>query len=203
MPDWLCVIGAKNRLLIRHIQLHFSTSQLTKVLGTVHVGGRPGEPSRVGGNFLEQGLQVLALGHNLETMTISFEVPNPGEYSINLKNAPLELFSVDYFQSDRLKKALCKITGIKMLVCEPTVGKHTIEEIDGIDTDLMPGVRAGIREVSDIMEAGYEMRTKQEVDATWSSRQIGQVDSAIQKLEFARKMALRELSYAEVARSGC
>lgn len=202
MPKWLSTIGAKNRLLIRHIQLHFSTSQFTKVLGAVHYGGRPGKPSPVGGDFLAEGLQLLALGHNLETTTISFEVPKEGEYSINLKDAPLELLSVEHFQSDRLRNALCKITGLKTLVCEPAVGKHTIRELDGSYTDLTVGVRAGIREVRDIMEAGYELRTKQQVDATFSSCQIDQVKSSIQKLEPARKVALRELSYAEVARLG-
>ena len=54
------------------------------------------------------------------------------------------------------------------------------------------------------MEAGYKTRAEQEViTTTWSSPYIDQVGFLAQELEFARKLALRELSYAEVARLGC
>ncbi|CAF9935414.1 hypothetical protein IMSHALPRED_010219 [Imshaugia aleurites] len=146
MRDWLSIIGAKNRLLIRHVQLHFNQSQFAKVLGAGHWGGKPRKLTSVGGDFVERGLQELALGHNLETITISFEVPKTGEYSIDLAYAPLQLFPDDpHFHSDRLKKALCNISGIRTLVCEPTRVKQ-LEDSHGSDSDRMAGIRASIEE---------------------------------------------------------
>lgn len=203
MSKWLSAIGARNRSLIRHIQLHFFTSRYVKVLGARHWGARPGKPSAVGGDFLERGLQLLASGHNLETFTISFEAPKPGEYSINLKEAPIELFSLRGAYSDRLKKALCSITRVGRFSCDPTVGKYTCREVDGSDSDCLEGVHESIREVRSSMEAGYETPTEQEVMTTWSSPYIDQVGFRAEEVEFARKLSLRELSYAEVARLGC
>lgn len=45
-------------------------------------------------------------------MSISFEVPKPGEYDLCLQEAPVELFSIDKFPLNRLKE-LRNITGVK------------------------------------------------------------------------------------------
>lgn len=203
MGNWLSAIGARNKSLIRRIQLHFFTSRYVKVQGARHLGSRLGKPSAVGGDFLEQGLQMLAAGHNLETFTISFEAPKPGEYSIDMKQAPIELFSIGIAYSDRLKKALCNITRVRHFSCDPTVGKYTCKEVDGSSSDCLARLHESIHEVRRSMEAGYKPRMEKEVITTWSSTYIDQVGFLAQELEFARKLTLRELSYAEVARLGC
>ena len=149
MGNWLSAIGARNRLLIQHLQLHFYTSRFVKVQSARHpdLDTRPGKPAAVGGDFLERGLQELASGHNLETFKISFEAPRPGEYRTDVKEAPVELFSLRGAYSDRLKKALCSITRVGRFSCDPSVGKYTWREVDGSDSDCLKGVHESIREV--------------------------------------------------------
>ena len=199
MHRWLSDIGERNRLRIRHIQLHFDTSQFTKVLGAAHRGGKPGKPSPVGGEFPEGGLRQLALGHNLESMTMSFPVPMPGGY---MDCAPLHLFSADQFHSDRLKKALCNVTGLRTLVCEPTIREHTASDDGDSDPETVDSIRAGIREVRNSMTSGYETRTKHEVTTQWSRPFINQIRRVIQQHDLACKLSERQLSYAAVARIG-
>ena len=199
MRRWLSDIGERNRLRIRHIQLHFDTSQFAKVLGTAHRGGKPGKPCPVGGEYLEGGLRQLALGHNLESIKMSFPVPMPCGY---MDCAPLFLFSTDQFHSDRLKKALCNVTGLRTLVCEPTTGEHTASDDGGSAPDSVDSIRAGIREVRNSMTSGYETRTKHEVTTQWSRPFIDQIDRVIQQHDLACKLSQRQLSYAAVARIG-
>ena len=67
MHKWLTAIGEKNRMRIRHIQLHFHGPQFVKFLGE-HLGWAPTFPlplTSVGGELLAKASELLGSAHNL------------------------------------------------------------------------------------------------------------------------------------------
>lgn len=169
MQGWLIAIGEKNRMRIRHIQLHFHGPRFVKFLGERHEWFPPvpqGKPCPVGGEFLAKALELLGSAHNLETLRISFDYPprdeasNDPQCGINTINNrriwSMQAFDL-LFQPEKprnLKNALCTVTGIKRLVYQDMRdAKNSIYRV----TD---GARAGLKEVREAMEFGHPSRLK-------------------------------------------
>ena len=161
MHQWLVTIGVKNRLRIRHIELHFSSSKSIKVLDEWSYHGNPRINCQVGGDFLEQALELISQAHNLETIRITFKAPSKhqmnevGDERFNTMNAFIDLFSSKY--SSRVKAALSSITGIKRLECEEMTGDLLAVGKNGWE-NIMDAARVGLREVKDAMEFGHPSR---------------------------------------------
>ena len=166
MHDWLVTIGEKNRMRIRQIQLHFSSSIFTKTLDEWDCEGRPKLKCDFGGDILLRGLELLSRAHNLQTIRITFKKPRTifNEYDIELAeddriesmNAFVELFAPEY--SGHVKAALSGITGIKRLECEEMRGTLTIVDEHGREDKPMNAARAGLRETRKVMEFGHVSR---------------------------------------------
>lgn len=130
MKRWLSDIGERNRLRIRHIQIHFSDSRFAKVQPAEYwtMSQRLGKPCPVGGDVLAEALEFLASGHNLDTFGIFFE-SSTGDHPYGVEVRQREhrkafghLFSTIYHPySDTMKTALSSIVGNRSLVCEGLV----------------------------------------------------------------------------------
>ncbi|MCJ1460019.1 hypothetical protein MMC28_010398 [Mycoblastus sanguinarius] len=208
MHHWLSMIGEKNRLRIRHLHLHFSSSQFTDILGNRDEKGRPGELSPVGGDLVADALSFFGNGHNLDTVEVSFQkstnedtqpannrLSGFGRYGY-LKEAFLDLFRPGYRNSS-LKCALSSIKGVKHLKCEEMVG-DLVDTLHG--TNLMDEARAGLREVKSMMESGHATRQKQDVSAIWTGRYVDQVEHSLSDpSNLASKLSALDLGGARMA----
>ena len=170
MHDWLVDIGEKNRMRIRHIQLHFSGSRFVKFLGERHswFPGFPWKPSPVGGDFLGRALKLLGNAHNLETFRISFNHPSFDEASdktqcdISRKRLCAKQAFQLLFQPEKprnLKTVLCGIAGVKRLLCQE-IGNAEISNANDTHFRVTDGARAGLRQVREAMEFGHPSRLR-------------------------------------------
>ncbi|CAD6575994.1 MAG: hypothetical protein ASARMPREDX12_007670 [Alectoria sarmentosa] len=183
LKSWLSTIGERNRLRIRHIQIHFSDSRFTKVQPASHWtwDRRPGKPSHVGGDVLAEALQFLAGGHNLDTFGIFF-ISSPRDLLDDVgfqrrlhRMAFGHLFSETYHpHSGKMMKALSSICGIRMLECED------ITDADEQDKSEMTAIQGDYRKVKAAMEYGYGKHLKLEAPALWSKPYVDQIEWVMQ-----------------------
>lgn len=163
MHQWLVTIGVKNRMRIRHIELHFSSSKFVQVLDEWSCYGKSWKSCPIGGDFVEQALKLISKAHNLETIRITFKTPSkhdkyePADVSYDSMNAFRDLFSPKY--SGHVKAALSSITGIKRLECEEMTGDLLAVGKNGWE-NIMNAARADLREVTEAMEFGHPTRLK-------------------------------------------
>ena len=170
MGDWLRGIGQKNRALIKHVHLHFTKAQFTKVLGMYYPsGGSEGKPCPVGGDLVVDALEVLGRSHCLRTIKITFL--GAMEEAEEWRDEKAEIRSVEcafrdvFLPGSRLGAALRKIRGLTRFYCEEMKGTYVGE--DGLDQ--MDAARTGLQDLRKHVEVGVvEKEEARESAVFWS-----------------------------------
>ena len=127
MPDWLRGNDSYNVRLTRHLYLHFSSVQYTKMLGMCYPHDEyKGKPSPVGGDLLVETLELLAANHNLSMLEITFaksaQESSDASRVLAAYNSFQSTFRILFFSDSRIIAALRKIRSLAHLYCEKMPG---------------------------------------------------------------------------------
>ena len=198
-------IGERNRLKIRHIELHFSSAQFTKCLGDSHYdssGSKPYKPDPVGGELVKKFFDLLSNGHNLKTLTVKIES------HVYPKEALDDTFShlFDTAPLHRIKTSLMGIQGIQKL------DYVVLANYNPATPDTLPPMEVnndhvGFMEVKTAMEHGWKDRVDQEPTTPWRKPYAAQIARLLRCVEVQeerdrRLMRYREHDSPEVRESG-
>lgn len=155
-----------------------------------HIRGRPvSKPLHFGGECVECALSLIGKRHRLNTVRLTFKLFTPLGVSAPLQEAFMNMFLPQY--SDRLKRALCRIKGIRNFDCEEMTGDLWCPDssVAEVQRNLMEDARSGLREVKTMMESGSESHGDDDILTVNSRSYVDQEEYA--KLESMVKENMR------------
>ena len=134
------------------------------------------KPCPVGGDDLVQALRILALGHNLKTLRISFDAPKH-EHESDVR-ASVQCAFRDLFTRGRpLREALCGITGLGELECAEMPERFGGNVEGGKKGGPMDVARKGLGEVKWQMESKILVGKK----SGWEDVKLGKMKGRWEK----------------------
>ncbi|KAG8528633.1 uncharacterized protein KY384_006320 [Bacidia gigantensis] len=172
LNKWLQTIGTRNRLMIRNIELSLSGARFTHFRGgkdniTYDLGRQwmngSSYHTALGGHLLESAFHLLARGHGLQTLTVTFAGPElgysdpndytrPYERAANRTEALVYAFKDFFHPSSRMRWALNSIKGVEKFTFH--VPEGVFEDFAGLAVDLQPWKEAwqGVMKVTNSIE---------------------------------------------------
>lgn len=188
MHDWLVTIGKRNRLMIRHLELQFTSAKLAAINTS-----RPerkkeegGYPSIRDGGFIKIALQLLASAHHLETISLSFQLPADrrgrvdGMWEIHRVYAFLSFFLPESIRglTNDLKSALSSIKGIKRMYCAD-LSVSDEGTYFAIGPKIVDAANASLWEVRRVMESGYSPHNDPDLSKCKTATYVDQVECSM------------------------
>jgi hypothetical protein len=184
MFDWLVTIGHQNRLMIRHLELHFTHPTFAATKTSLWTMENPGVK---GGVFVRRALQLFASAHHLETISLSFQLPadrrgrEDGMWEIS---AFLSFFLPESIRglTNDLKSALSSIKGIKRMYCADLFLSDYCKDFAG-DPKVVDAANASLWEVRRLMESGYTPHDDQILSIFKTATYVDQVERSMRDWE--------------------
>lgn len=137
-----------------------------------------------GGYLMERALKLLAASRSLNTLKISFQIPE-----VNRWKAPdMDLFKgvITPQPTDPLRiSLLSRIKGISGLEFAEMMGSHRVTNLNWIPTSPMNGARIGLKLVRKEMKSGHVPREDSKIPSPWSNPFIDQFDHSTKKWQGA------------------
>ena len=212
MPTWLEKIGERNRMQVRHIQLHFNGLDFTRYGDRMNLES---PQPYVGGEYIAAALNILAKAHSLESFTVSFADPPQDPFGWD-EWEPV-LLAIDHIfigystthesiPSLGFAAKLRLLQGVKNVVfkganldagCQPFDSACREDFYEGMQIGqsceywfmlMMPSC---LEDLKERMEAGHDSKDKTNLQFSWSKTCVDQYEHLLWsrpclKLQFSR-----------------